>query len=340
MIAFDEQHNIDSPICKQPQTARSTCLNYTYVNVRKVQCLITTFCVITFQNQYDPPSLFSQQQYNPPAQYEQASNFSRFYDSAYPGDSSGPNNEPYRQGLKRSAPIDPWQSGPSKRLSAKDRLGPASRAMHSVPQPLMRETFRPPKSMSNSSTAGTRRLPSLMGRAGFIPNKIMKPKSAGVNKPGNRTGTKPGSGPNKLNSYPESVRQNLVAKASELTHKSYKEDKLEADKPVSRSVMGRLELALGTVFKEMKLKYGEEEPNAGIFRNISKQRALKQAIRDRIRNVMLGKIVGNAAEITKIYRDQYPTQHDEEMLQLALKAGPPRRLLPFNAIITGSNILH
>lgn len=294
--------------------------------------------MITFQSEYAPPSLFSQQQFNPPAQYGQASNLSRFYDSAYPGDS----NEPYRQGLKRSAPIDPWQSGPPKRVGAKDRLGPAGRPMRSVPQPLMGGTYGPPKSMSNTSTAGTRRLPSLMGRAGFIPNKIMKSKSAGVNKPGNKTGTKPGQGPgpNKLNSYPQSVRQNLVAKASDLTQKSNKEEKLEADKPVSRSLMGRLELALGTVFKEMKQKYGEVEPNAGIFRNTPQQRVLKQAIRDRIRKVMLGKTVGNAAEITKIYRDKYPTQHDEEMLQLALKAGPQRRMLPFKAIITGSDILH
>lgn len=298
--------------------------------------------MITFQSEYDPPSLFSQQQYNPPAQYGQVSNFSRFYDSAYPGDSSGSHNEPYRQGLKRSAPIDPWQSGPSKRLGAKDRLGPAPRPMHSVPEPLMRETYRPPKPVPNSSTAGTRRLPPLMGRVGFTPNKIVKPKSAGVNKSGNKTGNRSGqgSGPNKLNSYPQSVRQNLVAKASDLTQKSYKEEKLEADKPVSRSLMGRLELALGTVFKDMKQKYGEVEPNAGIFRNTPQQRVLKQAIRDRIRNVMLGKNVGNATEITKIYRDKYPTQHDEELLQLALKAGPQRRILPFKAIITGSDILH
>lgn len=295
--------------------------------------------MITFQSEYDPPSLFSQQQYNPPAQYGQASNFSRFYDSAYPGDMSGPHNEPYRQGLKRSAPIDPWQSGPPKRLNAKDRLGPHPRSMHSAPEPLMGESYRHPK--SNNSTAGTRRLPSLMGRS-FISNKIMKPKSAGVNKPGNRTGTKPGQGPgpNKLNSYPQSVRQNLVAKASDLAQKSYKEEKLEADKPVSRWLTGRLELALGTVFKDMKQKYGEVEPNAGIFRNSPQQRMLKQAIRDRIRNAMLGKVVGNAAEITKTYRDKYPTQHDEELLQLALKAGPQRRTLPFKAIITGSDILH
>lgn len=289
--------------------------------------------MITFQSQYDPPSLFSQQQYNPSEQFGQANNFSRFYDSAYQGNSSGPRNEPYRQGLKRSAPIDPWQSGPSKRVGAKDRLGPA-------PQPLMRETFRPPKPVSNSSTAGGRRPPPLMGRVGF--NKIMKPKSAGVNKSGNKTGTRPGqgSGPNKLNSYPQSVRQNLVAKASDLTQKSIKEEKLEADKPVSRSLMGRLELALGTVFKDMKQMYDEVEPTAGIFRNTIQQRVLKQAIRDRIRNVMLGKNVGNAVEITKIYRDKYPTQHDEELLQLALKAGPQRRILPFKAIITGSDILH
>lgn len=298
--------------------------------------------MITFQNEYDPPSLFSQQQYNPSAQYGQASDFSRFYDSTYPGDSSGPHNEPYRQGLKRSAPIDPWQSGPSKRLNAKDRLGPAARQMHGVPEPLMRETYRPPKSVSNSSTAGMRRPPPLMGRVGFIPNKVVKPKPAGGNKSGNRTGSKPGqgSGPNKLNSYPQSVRQNLVAKASDLTQKSYKEEKLEADKPVSRSLMGRLELALGIVCKDMKQKYGEVEPNATIFRNTPQQRVLKQAIRDRIRNVMLGKTVGNAVEITKAYRDKYPTQQDEELLQHVLKAGPQRRILPFKAIITGSDILH
>lgn len=295
--------------------------------------------MITFQSEYDLPSLFSQQQYNQPGQYGSVSTFSPFYDSAYPGDSSGPHNESYRQGLKRSGPIDPWQSGPLKRLCAKDRLGPNPRPMHSVPEPLMRETYRPPKAVS---AAGARRLPSLMGRIGFIPNKVMKSKLTGVNKPGNKTGTKPGQGSasNKLNSYPQSVRQNLVAKTSDLTQKSYKEEKLEVDKPVSRSLLGRLELALGTVFKDMKQKYGEVEANAGIFHNTLQQRVLKQAIRERIRNVMLGKNVGNAVEITKTYRDKYPSQHDEELLQLALKAGPLQRTLPFNATITGSDILH
>lgn len=291
--------------------------------------------MITFQSEYDLPSLFSQQPFNPPSQYGQASNFSRFYDSAYPGDSSGPREEPYRQGLKRSATIEPWQGGPLKRLGAKDRLGPALR------QGVL-ESYRPSRPVTNSSQAGTRRLPSLMSRTGFNPNKVVKPKSAGVNKPGNRTGARPGQGsaPNKLNSYPQSVRQNLVTKASDLTKKPYKEEKLEADKPVSRWLLGRLELALGTVFKDMKQKYEEVESSAGIFRSSSQQRVLKQAIRERIRNVMLGKIVGKADEIIKIYYDKYPVQHDEELIQLALKAVPHQRTLPFKATITGSDILH
>lgn len=287
----------------------------------------STFCVITFQNEYDIS--FSQQQFNPPSQYGQASNFSRFNDSAYPGI-----NQSFQQGLKRSAPIDPWQGGPLKRVGARGRLGPP-------PQPLMHETYRSPRPVANNSS-GTRRIPPLMGRASFIPNKVVKSKSAGLNKPGAKPGSRPGQGsaPNKLNAYPVSVRQNLVAKASDLTQKASKEEKFVAGKPVSRSLMGRLELALGTVFKDMKQKYGEVMRYSGIFRITPQQRVLKQAIRERIRELMLGKNVGTAPEIIKIYYDKYPVQHDEEILQLALKAAPQHRSLPFKATITGSDILH
>lgn len=116
---------------------------------------------------------------------------------------------------------------------------------------------------------------------------------------------------------------------------------LSADEPASRQVMGRLELALGHILKELKQKYGDDETYIAVFQSFPKQRALKQSIRDRIRTIMTGKVVGPMADIVEAYRAAHPMDTDSKLLKFALDISSPsvpakQVLRPFQ---TGSDIL-
>ncbi|KAJ2943083.1 hypothetical protein O0L34_g18773 [Tuta absoluta] len=222
---------------------------------------------------------------------EPTRNFSSFYNDG-PGQQADRFATP--QGMKRRA-IDPWDnSSPPKRFNASSgpkrtpgRYEPRS----TQPPPLMGPSFR------------QRRPTPASIRTNFKPTKVTKPK--------------PNAAPNKLNSVPVAERKNLVDKASNLVQKSRDSYLFEADKPTNLKLLGRLELALGSIVREMREAHGKAEPHAVTFTNVASQRALKQALRERIRALMLGKVVGTGPEVVALYRKEYPKETDLALLDKA-----------------------
>lgn len=123
--------------------------------------------------------------------------------------------------------------------------------------------------------------------------------------------------PKKLESQPENK---LVTAASTSAIKIKKNDledlRLHPDKEPTNQVIGRLELALGTLLREIRETFGLSLH----YQVLQLQRVTKITIRERLRNVMLGKIVGSTAEIIKEYRAVYPKDTDEELANMALEA--------------------
>ncbi|XP_028166411.1 uncharacterized protein LOC114357129 [Ostrinia furnacalis] len=102
---------------------------------------------------------------------------------------------------------------------------------------------------------------------------------------------------------------------------------LRADVVPSQQMAGRLELALGQIVKEIKTKYGAAEHVT--FQSQVLARKMKQAIRERLRSVMLGKAVGKVDSIVGHYRRAFPPGTDVEIIQIALDEQnnvPPKKL--------------
>ncbi|XP_072933927.1 uncharacterized protein [Epargyreus clarus] len=125
--------------------------------------------------------------------------------------------------------------------------------------------------------------------------------------------------PNKLNSYPVDQRKNLISKATG------KEAVPAADLPVLREdqvptqqMTGRLELALGSLVKELRYKNAHNADFKALVATASNLRLVKQAIRERIRSVMINQPVGSPADIISRYRLKYKKERDREIVELVL----------------------
>ncbi|CAH0403689.1 unnamed protein product [Chilo suppressalis] len=94
---------------------------------------------------------------------------------------------------------------------------------------------------------------------------------------------------------------------------------LHADRVPTQQVAGRLELALGNILKDVKQKYGEDDEYKASFLHHIFLREVKQAIRERLRTVMLGKHVGKVEDTVEHYRKVFPIESDKEMVDLAME---------------------
>ncbi|CAB3247086.1 unnamed protein product [Arctia plantaginis] len=145
----------------------------------------------------------------------------------------------------------------------------------------------------------------------FVPNKVTKASKAFVP-------------PNKLASQPVAGRSKLVAAAVMSTAEVETQDRealrLLPDQVPTKQMTGRLELALGAILRNIRDMCAESSHHE-ILRTSSLQRVIKQAIRERVRSAMLGKIVGATQEIVKEYRAMYPKDTDLEIMNIALEAG-------------------
>ncbi|XP_053621023.1 uncharacterized protein LOC128681261 [Plodia interpunctella] len=114
---------------------------------------------------------------------------------------------------------------------------------------------------------------------------------------------------------------------------------LLADHVPSQQTVGRLELALGEILKVVKDKYGKEPAYAHCFAETGSCRGMKQLIRERIRETMLGKPVGNVAQIMQVYRAVYPLNTDKDIIEAGIQKKDKKKATEFN-MSTGNNIMN
>lgn len=155
--------------------------------------------------------------------------------------------------------------------------------------------------------------PSVSKKKDFKPNKVTKPSAAAP--------------PNKLKSYSQAERRTLVTEAI-----SSDALVLRADRPSSNQLNGRLELALGHIIKDIRAKYPECEEQ---FKN-NIGRAVKQALRDRLRACMMGKQVTVLNDTIRIYRESFPPESDKDLLLSSLETQMGTDFVP---IESGSDIV-
>lgn len=142
----------------------------------------------------------------------------------------------------------------------------------------------------------------------IAPNKVTKPKTSAP--------------PNKIAAQPMAERNNLVAVAMKSVAESVFRDReafrLLPDKEPSKQITGRMEMALGAILRDVREIYAGSQ-NEEILRTVPLQRVIKQAIRDRVRTAMLGKVVGATQEVITEYRDMFPKETDNDIVNEALK---------------------
>ncbi|XP_075987675.1 uncharacterized protein LOC142984147 isoform X2 [Anticarsia gemmatalis] len=159
----------------------------------------------------------------------------------------------------------------------------------------------------------------------YIGHKIANQKPKPVNTALNKV-TKPSktfSPLNTIQSHPAAQRKNLVAAATAALSKVQGAERealrLLPDKIPTKQMTGRLELALGSILKDIR-ELCNGSPKEDLLRTTSLQRLIKQAIRERIRAAMLGKVVGSTGEIMIEYRTMFPKETDVEIITMALDA--------------------
>ncbi|KAJ0170492.1 hypothetical protein K1T71_013863 [Dendrolimus kikuchii] len=93
---------------------------------------------------------------------------------------------------------------------------------------------------------------------------------------------------------------------------------LRPNRTPSLQLNGRLELGLGHLLKDIKNKYGSIQPYSLAFVNQTAMKAMKILIRERIREVMMGKQVGALQDIMTVYRQRYPLESDVDIVNEGL----------------------
>ncbi|XP_045508007.1 uncharacterized protein YFR016C-like [Colias croceus] len=92
---------------------------------------------------------------------------------------------------------------------------------------------------------------------------------------------------------------------------------LQPNVKASPQMNGRLELALGSIMKDIK-QFEPSGTNPSLTFFVLKM--IKKIIRGRIRGVMTGKVVGNVQDIVDTYRKKYPKDTDTELFELGKQA--------------------
>lgn len=144
------------------------------------------------------------------------------------------------------------------------------------------------------------------------PKKAATPQTKDPNTP---KATKSTSAPNKPNAHPAAERKR-VAEADVTSESSAQEtdNRLCSDREPSKQVIGRLELALGSIIKEIKAA------DPSVVRSTAVIRDIKAAVRERIRELMMNQVVGPADAVKTRYREVYDAQSDLEIVTNVLDA--------------------
>nr|XP_049707768.1 uncharacterized protein LOC110371452 isoform X2 [Helicoverpa armigera] len=256
---------------------------------------------------YDP------MRYDEPAQHGSNRDFTHLYDS-------GPK---YRnQYGKKRQPEFAWQyDGSPKRTAppAKKKnpqppfnqhhqrpfsgSGQGSKYPSKGPTPLMDIKVK----QSIGQRIANQKPPPKAPRRDFPQGKVSKPKAPPA--------------PNKLASHDVAKRKALVSAATAAASDADVSRMLLPDRVPTQQVSGRLELALGAIMKNIRALIDKNPEYGSVLRWVQLQRVMKQAVRERIRTVMLGKVVGSLNEILAVYREEFPEETDIDIVNIALEAG-------------------
>lgn len=121
---------------------------------------------------------------------------------------------------------------------------------------------------------------------------------------------------NKLDSYPVAERKKLIGEANGKPDGIVNLPKLRSDREPSTKMTGRLELALGSIIKDIKT----DPAHTDAVKSVSVMRQIKKTVRDRIREVMMNQIVGPGDAIKARYRQVYDVHTDKEIVEKALQS--------------------
>lgn len=274
---------------------------------------LTNYRIVFQRNDYEQS--FSQSRDN---RYD---DYTRLYDNSQDDEYSRGGRGGSSQSRKRTHNVPVWENeAPPKRYLAPSRgakavaprAGPPHNSrsnLHQVPE----QRFPTPKPH--------RRLPH--AKKNFNPTKVTKPSTAP---------------PLKLASYQPAERKKLVteamasAKTVRLETQPLFDWLLRADCKPNPKMIGRLELGLGAIMKDLKETHPE---HVNLFKSAIAMRAMKKLVRERVRVAMIGKQVTNANDIQAAYYALYPPTHDVHVVTAGIEAQENNK---FHVIDTGSDI--
>lgn len=220
----------------------------------------------------------------------------------------------------------PWEShstpkrfsGASGGFKRKFNSGPSPKPK---PEPWAQRPYPSSKPISQKQWKAPQ--PSNVPKSNFPSQRFNKPKPAKAPqrdfKPTKVTKAKPAASGNKVAPLPTAERAKQARQPVKPKDGEDPNFILQSDKVPSQQLAGRLELALGSILKEIKTKYSDGEHGVS-FQSLFLQRQMKQAIRERLRSVMMGQYVGKVGDIVDSYRKVFPVDTDAEIVQIAAEA--------------------
>lgn len=239
--------------------------------------------------------------------------YTRLYDNPRESNQYGGRGE----GSRKRAHIPVWESEePAKRYSGSSRGGKKPFAPRlSPPRPNFK---RAPEPLFSAPKSYRRPPPPAREKKEFYPSKVSKSS---------------GAPPVKLASYQPAERKRLVTAAvASGAARGADPPVLRADREPTHLMVGRLELALGAVMKDVKSAHPQ---HAALFQQQHVLRAMKQLVRDRIRTAMIGKPVSHTADILAAYYQMFPLGQDDDVMTKGLMAHTNK---DFILVETGSEI--
>lgn len=303
--------------------------------------------MIKFQRQYDYGQSSKSYNRGEPNNYQFSTNN---YSDRYDGPSRS-GNFTIPQGPKRQTPnqywapattnknfttaprINPWQTSIPKHNTGysapKQNTGYSTPKRFQSQQPHPRNVSNPIRPLMSIQPSISQKIQrKFPPRKDFKPSKVSKPK--------------PQQAPNKLANYSNDIAKSLVSKVvdTDVDKKADFSQILRADKTPTVQMKGRLELALGTIMKDIKSEHCTTPGDLEYFNASFVQRLIKHTIRTRIRNVMLDQVVGNVSDIVANYRKKYPKNTDIELVQIAKDAqGLSTKTIGLTQLIESGDII-
>lgn len=226
----------------------------------------------------------------------------------------------------RKRPADHWQEQSPFPPRVWDNGGNA--AKFGGPRPQAQSSFAP--SPAKRPYFQTKKFQPVAQPRGFKPAAQPRGfKSAGP-RPGPRPGQAPKTPANRTPAKPAAKKPSLHAqlmnespKPGQSKFRSFSgqlhQYVVQPSTYLPKPVMGRIELAVGQVWKEFRER-NADSPQKAIFNSFGVPSKVKNAVRERIKQALYGKPLGDPKNVITLYKAQFPDSTDEELIQLCIEA--------------------